>query len=264
MLEERPRNPAFLSGCRDLARGRPAAAKAKFRRALALDPLHADAMHHLAVVLDAGGRRREALELWERGMDLLRAALPEGFRIGRNALPWRLSGNRPFLRLVHGLGCALLERGRRSAAQKVLETLLELNPADEPGVRELLMEIYLDADSFVPALRLSERYPDERLPGMLYGRALALFRAGARREAGELLESSVKRLPRVAAELLREVHPRPRTDDPGMVTPGGWDEAYDHWLRFGRFWRNEAREWLGETVRRVGAQSEKPNNTSGL
>ncbi|MEM4729331.1 MAG: tetratricopeptide repeat protein [Thermoplasmata archaeon] len=260
---ERPRNSYFLSGCRYLMRGRHATAGARFRKALAVDPYHADAMHHLAIVLDATGHTRDALELWEKGVELCKAALPPDFWAGENTLPWKHPGNRPFLRLTHGLGCILHEMGRRHEACEVLEELMRLNPSDEQGVRELLMEIHLDADRLGAAVRLAERFPGDRLPGMVYGRPLAMFRAGAKKEATELLEEAVRLLPRVAEELLKEVHPRPHSSTPGLVTPGGWDEAYDHWLRFGRFWSGEALEWLRETVGRVSEERKRQTDKRG-
>ena len=30
----------------------------------------------------------------------------------------------------------------------------------------------------------------------------------------------------------------------GYITMGGWDEAFEYWVGFGRFWDAEALDWL--------------------
>ncbi len=32
----------------------------------------------------------------------------------------------------------------------------------------------------------------------------------------------------------------------GYILVGGWDEAYDYWERFGRFWDKEKLDWMRE------------------
>ncbi len=57
------------------------------------------------------------------------------------SLPWGLLDNRPFLRCLHGMACALHRLGRGDAAAGVFRRLLHLDPADHLCAREGLAAI---------------------------------------------------------------------------------------------------------------------------
>ena len=91
------------------------------------------------------------------------------------------------------------------------------------------------------------------MPETLYGRALALFKLGRRREATIALKEAIEYLPLVGKELLKTRHRWPKTAWPGVITVGGADEAYDYWERWEQFWKEdpEALEWLREVMKQV-------------
>lgn len=89
----------------------------------------------------AADRRRylkQALAWYEAAVAVGEASLPMIFH-GR--LPWSELNNRPFLRAVHGLALTLWRLGRFNSAEKVLVTLLYLNPDDNQGTREVLADV---------------------------------------------------------------------------------------------------------------------------
>lgn len=89
----------------------------------------------------AAERRRflkEALAWYEAAVAVGEAALPTAFH-GR--LPWSETDNRPFLRSVQGLALTLWRLGRFNSAERVLVTLLHLNPNDNQGAREILADV---------------------------------------------------------------------------------------------------------------------------
>ncbi len=110
----------------------------------------------------------------------------------------------------------------------------------------MAIEACVRLDRFEDALDTCERYGDDAMPDTLYGRALALFRLGRRREANLALRTAIKYVPLVKKELLESKHRVPRTATPGMITMGGADEAYSYWQHWGSLWQEDpkALEWL--------------------
>ncbi|MFG3429396.1 tetratricopeptide repeat protein [Streptomyces californicus] len=130
----------------------------ELRRIVAAEPRDIDAHAHLGSLAlqrhdgdfgdliswvgpTAAERRRhlkEALAWYEAAVAVGEASLPMIFH-GR--LPWSETDNRPFLRAVHGLALTLWRLGRFNSAERVLLTLLYLNPNDNQGARELLPDV---------------------------------------------------------------------------------------------------------------------------
>ena len=133
----------------------------------------------------------------------------------------------------------------------LLRELLSLNPNDNQGIRALAIEALFRLGTWEEASEIAGQYPDDVMPETLYGRALAFFMLGRRREATLGLKKAIRYLPQVANELLKTRHrrPKPRRQDAEVV--GGSDEAYYYWERSGRSWESErdALEWLRETMR---------------
>lgn len=206
-------------------------------------PLHIDALHHLAIILDGKGEEKKALELWEKAVSIGRSALPAKFAAGDH-LEWGWLENRPFLRSLHGLAVASYAQGDTQKATSLYEELLSYNPNDNQGVRELLMEGYLESQEHQKALQICRKYPDDCSPGILYGFPLLLFKLGKKDQAQRKLLEAVKYSPKIRQELLKKNHKPPKTDMPGYITIGGWDEAYEYYRCFGKFWDEETLEWL--------------------
>ncbi|MFM9452380.1 tetratricopeptide repeat protein [Streptomyces europaeiscabiei] len=89
----------------------------------------------------AADRRRylgEALSWYEAAVAVGESSLSHAF-CGR--LPWSESNNRPFLEALHGLALTLWRLGRFNSAERVLVTMLYLNPGDDQGALELLATV---------------------------------------------------------------------------------------------------------------------------
>jgi len=52
--------------------------------------------------------------------------------------------------------------------------VLTLNPNDNQAFRDELVHVYLDRGRPADALAVCERYPEDALSGMMFGRVLAL------------------------------------------------------------------------------------------
>ncbi|MDR3630175.1 MAG: hypothetical protein P4L42_07555 [Desulfocapsaceae bacterium] len=132
-------------------------------------------------------------------------AITEGIITGlpdNGCLPWIIAENRSFLWVLYKYSLQLLQDGEREDFFRVAEKILKINPNDEHGVRTGLVNCCLDEGKYRQALAVCSRYPDDTLPEILYGRALAFYCLGERQDACRALEAAVKKLPRVADYLL--------------------------------------------------------------
>jgi tetratricopeptide (TPR) repeat protein len=243
----------FNTGCEFYEQGNLNTAERVFRQVLARMPDHLDAIHHLAIVLSEQNQLEQARDLWDQAVRIGRKAFPQDFKLGTDRLKWGWLENRPFLRCLHGQALARREEGQVEEALRLFQELLLLNPNDNQGVRVLAVETLFRLGRLEDALKITEQYHDDVMAGTLYGRALALFKLGRRREATIALKEAVGCLPLVRKELLKTKHRLPRTARPDVVTLGGADEAYYYWEHCGRFWEEdpEALEWL----RRITGQT---------
>lgn len=125
----------FDSGCDYLERGNEETARRVFCRVIKGYPHHIDAYNHLAVLAWRKGSFERAEKLYQQAFNIGRRALPENFD-GR--LPWTLLYNRPFLRAVHGHALYRVQNGNVSEARRLLNRLLQFDPEDPLGAREIL------------------------------------------------------------------------------------------------------------------------------
>jgi tetratricopeptide (TPR) repeat protein len=243
----------FDSGCEFYEQGNLDEAERVFKAVLAQMRDHLDAIHHLALVLSERNLLDQARDLWDQSVRIGRKAFPQDFKLGRERLEWGWLENRPFLRCLHGLALARYDEGEVEEALRLFQELLSLNPNDNQGVRAMAEEVLFKLGRLEDALEITEQYREDVMPETLYGRALALFKLGRRREASVALKQAIRYLPLVRKELLKTGHRLPRTARPDMVSVGGADEAYYYWQHWGQFWEEdpEALEWLRGITRQT-------------
>jgi hypothetical protein len=185
--------------------------------------------------------------LLERVGQIVERILPER---STRTIPWDSEENRPALRLLFRLYLTRSEEGRESAAVETLNTLLRLNPTDNHGARAELMNYYLRQHENEKALDLADRFPDDLLAEVAYGKVLALYRVGARNQANHALHRAQARLPRIARYLTRKRISAPKRD--GMTgAPQAEDEAWLYREEMLDVWEAEPGllEWLRKKVR---------------
>jgi tetratricopeptide (TPR) repeat protein len=152
---------------------RPGAARL-FRRALKLDPQHADAHNHLGIVsLEA--RKLKAADKH------FRAAIDGGQRqLERDGaeVHWGFIENRPYLRGLANLALVLVEQKKWAEALAIHRQMLELNPNDNQGVRWLVGVECLRVGDDKGAVAAFSKVMAEEV-GCAFGLALAKLRVGA-------------------------------------------------------------------------------------
>ena len=190
------------------------------KQALELCPDCADAYVLLA---EQTKSRKEALDLFEKGVAAGERALgPKAFQeeVGHF---WSLLETRPYMRAREGLASKLWTMGRRDEVIKHLQDMLRLNPGDNQGVRYTLAGWLLAEGRDGVLARLLKEY-DEGSANWACTKALVAFRQnGDTPETRKLLKVAQKANTHVPAYLLgRKPLPQER---PSYYSPGDQNEA---------------------------------------
>ena len=226
----------FHRGCDLYEEGEYTKAQKVFMATVAEIPDHLDGLHHWALVREKSGDLPKAKELWEKAVSMGKKAFPKTFTIGKDTLIWGFIDNRPFLRCLHGLGLAVFKTGDVNRANKIFMELLKLDPNDNQGARASAIESFFYLWQPEDVLKICDSYPYDDLPDTLYGRALAHHKLGNKNKAEKCLKEAIECLPKVAKELTKDKHRKPKSMHPYYIRVGGEDQAYDYWQRNKNYW----------------------------
>jgi len=140
-------------------------------------------------------------------------------------LAWVCVENRPALRCLVNLAFLEERMGNERAMFDIAGQVLALNPNDNHGLRNMIINDRLRRNDNIGALRLANDYPADFHPDIAFGHALALFRLGRLDEAIVAVQDAVVDLPKVPRYLLAKRVRKPKIDSVG-VRMGGDDQAW--------------------------------------
>ena len=166
-------------------------------------------------------------------------------------LEWIMTGNRPALRSLARLVRCELSREHTDAAMALAERMLQLNPNDNHGFRELLINHHLRIGDDHAALALVDRYPEDASPEFMLGQALALYRLDRRDEADEVLADAITMMPTATDMLWRKrVRQPPQTE---WVAVGSEAEGWHYRQEMRPVWEATpgALDWLRRMTKQV-------------
>lgn len=191
------------------------------REALAIDSDCVDALATLAHTTATSQRDL---------IDQLGAAVAAGERsLGRDFFEehhgafWGIIETRPYMRARFALARELLEAGFVEEAIGHMETMLELNPQDNQGVRDSLLPEYFLVEDLEGARRLLDRFENDASAIHMWGRVLERYLSGDIDGASTALKQAREWNPYVQRYLAGR-RPLPRTI-PEYYSPGQEDEA---------------------------------------
>lgn len=161
------------------------------RQALEISEDCADA--YVLLAEEAAETFEEIRDLYERGVRAGERALgPEAFEEDAGHF-WGILETRPYMRARAGLAAILWLQGERRKAIEHYWDMLRLNPNDNQGVRDILINYLLEAGDDTGARELLGRYEDDASGCWAYSRALLAFRkGGAGGEADTYLDEAVE------------------------------------------------------------------------
>jgi tetratricopeptide (TPR) repeat protein len=212
------------------------------RQALAISPDCADAYNVLAET-DARSAE-EARDFYQQGVDAGRRSLGEEFFAENSGHFWGMIETRPYMRARQGLADCLWAMGRHQDSITHSEALLELNPNDNQGIRDVLLSRYLALRNDASAERLFRQYRGDRSAAFLWSRVLFDLRREDQTAAAAALNTAMK-CNRHVADFLTGKKRLP-AELPEMYSPGNQDEAVLYLTNFAEAWlaSPDAMEWL--------------------
>jgi yecA family protein len=155
-------------------------------------------------LLDLTDRAEELLQMCVAGVDNRKAIVE-----------WGVPGNRPPLRLIAQRIDAMLDSYSADdddEIDRLQQWMLELNPNDNHGYRNPVMQTLLLAGNTERAIELARHYPED-VGDMPFDLALALFLSGRKMEAKEAWMRGVNTTPGIAETLLAKNPEPPEFDD---------------------------------------------------
>lgn len=189
--------------------------------AFALDHECVDALVQMAVLIESDEGRVQALEgTLEVGERLLGGATFFDENRGRF---WGRVETRPYMRARHALAVTLQELGRDEEAAGHYSALLELNPEDNQGVRDVLIALQLQHGDLPAARELLARFDQDASALHAWARILERILSGDRDAAARAVRRARRDNPYVEDVLTgrRQVQAR----DDGYYQPHTESEA---------------------------------------
>ena len=189
------------------------------RRAVAADP---DAVDAYVILGDTAPDAATATDHYRQGIAAGERKLGPRFFKENGGMFWGIMETRPYMRALAGLANALRATGRPDEAVDVWQRMLDLNPNDNQGVRDLLAAVLLELGRDAELSALFARF--ERDAGVVHGYAAALLRFRAEGDspaAVERLRSAVTNNAHMVPYLTGKTRPprhRPATYSPGEPT----------------------------------------------
>ena len=139
-------------------------------------------------------------------------------------LPWHCTENRSALRLLVEQAYSHLNRDEPDT-MALLQNVLRLNPNDNHGLRDLVINRHLEDGADEAALSVINRYPGDLSPAPAFGKVLALYRLGRMPEARAAVSVAKKHNRKIAKFMLPEYKAEPALS-PHHIQVGGDDEAW--------------------------------------
>lgn len=228
------------------------------RQALGLDP---DCVDAIALLADLDARSPdEMIAGLEKAVKAGERSLGPGFFAENKGGFWGLIETRPYMCARIDLAQLLLSIGRTEEAIHHFEGLLELNPKDNQGVRDVLLGCYLSRGNLAGAQRLLCDYREDTTAIFAWGRTLERFLSGDLPGAQRALRKA-RRENHFVEQYLTFQHPLP-TDMPDTYGLGSAEEAVVCLAYLSGAWADHplATSWLWEQLgfRQLSTPSE-PN-----
>jgi tetratricopeptide (TPR) repeat protein len=196
---------------------------------------------------------------FEKGISLGRERFGGAYLNKNKGHFWGLHETRPFMRCMSESARCLYEMGKKEAAITLYRELLELNPNDNQGVRDLVMLYLIETGDYEGYQGYAAQYDEHNdiLAFPHFNKALATFKqSGASDDANAHLRKAHATNKFVSKRLLAR---KPVTKMPGLYSPGSAEEAdifaYYAW----KIWQDTpgAVEWVGSVAGKAGTGKKK-------
>ncbi len=145
---------------------------AKAKEALALDEDCIEAYEYLSSIeLYA----EKAISLLEKGIEIGRKRFGGKYLEVNKGMFWGIHETRPFMRCLMQYSDCLYLMDEVEESIAVMEELIELNPNDNQGVRDLLLLYLIETREFDKFKKYAKQYDDDTMAFAMFNRALFAF-----------------------------------------------------------------------------------------
>lgn len=216
------------------------------KKALALDPANIDAT---MVLIDCTAKSDEQqADLMHEALRRAEKNLGPKFFSENKGYFWGMNETRPYMRARCELVFLLIELGRIGEAIVECEGMLDLNPNDNQGMRDVLLGLYLQQHDAKKARKLLSQYKESMFAVWCYGQLLESLLSGNTPGAERALQRAKSVNPHVLAFLTGQR--KLRDSGRGAYSMGSEEEAVHCLKMLGpAFMANpKALEWLAERV----------------
>lgn len=171
-------------------------------------------------------------------------------------LPWGFLNNRPMLTLVDYYTDAFAETRRDECLALMRWSVTVANPTDNTGMRERLIHELIATGNPETAIGIAANYPND-FASTEYGRVLAYYAAGQLETAEAALREAFSGYPKVW-KMIHAINPKqPRSKNPGYITIGGDDEAWEYRSHHLDLWRSTGALKWGCGIKLVSGKAKK-------
>lgn len=170
------------------------------KKALDIYPNSPDA--YLLLAEDAG-TPKERRKLLQQAITAGEEDLGKKFIKDNKGYFWGLVETRPFMRAKAAYAISLEQAGFYEEAIKHYKEMLELNPNDNQGIRDLLLPLYIEVGDLKQAKKLIQTYEDDIMATFTFNKALVCYLTdGMTEQAIRLLKEAGEKNPYVMDYLL--------------------------------------------------------------
>jgi tetratricopeptide (TPR) repeat protein len=219
----------------------PAKAKKNVIQALELDCDCIEAYEYLGLkdpIIEIG------IAYFNMGITIGREVFGGEYLEKHKGMFWGLHETRSFMRCMQGYANSLYSLGKVEESIAIMEEMIELNPNDNQGVRDLLLLYLLEVNEFEKFEKYAAMFEGEESAFYLFNKALSAFKnKGEGIDANRKLSLALKQNKFVVKKLLSD---KEITNLPDMHSFGDENEA-DSYVFFAQFiWQNTdgALAWL--------------------
>lgn len=216
------------------------------RKALSTYPDCVDALAMLAEIESKSSK--DYINAMEKAVKAGRKYLGKDYFEQERGSFWGLLETRPFMRAMAQLGQGYMELGKKGydKAIEIFEEMLELNPNDNQGIRDILLGCYLATKRYEQAGGLFKRYKGETMAIFMWSRLLYDYVTKGQKKAEKTFASAMTSNSHVLKYLAGKK--RLPKSLPSNYSPGEETEAVycAHTLRDAWNAHNEATQWLKE------------------
>jgi tetratricopeptide (TPR) repeat protein len=211
-------------------------AKRRIQLAEAALEVYPDSSDAYLILAEEAENEHEARAFLKAGMEAGKRELGDSYFEENKGHFWGLTESRPYIRICKSYAESCWFGGNGEEAAVTLEHILELNPADNTGARNLLVAVYLYMNRLDEAEQLLQKYgKDDASAAVAYDRIVLEYKRSG-------VTSQLKMLYRVACNVNKHVPDyllggkRLPHNLPDFIGMGDTNEAVEYVIMHSRLW----------------------------